>query len=171
MFQKTYDKQAFLDQDLLKNFLHYDPETGIFSWNYARKGIKVSDSVGTTKPSGYIVVLLKRKMYRIHRLAWLYMTGKWPENEIDHINGDRSDNRFCNLREATKAQNNWNKKVRKDSTTGIKNVLHYPKYGTYYVKITANKVSHSFGPFKTINEAEIVAKQKRAEIHKDFNLP
>jgi hypothetical protein len=168
MLATTLGKQSLLTQKDLQNIIHYSPETGIFTWARPRKGIAVTDKVGTLKPSGYIVILVKAKLYRAHRLAWLYMTGNWPENEIDHINGDRSDNRFCNLREATKAQNNWNRKIRKDSKTGVKNVLHYPKWGLYYVKITANKVSHSFGPYKTLQEAEKVAHEKRIQIHGNF---
>jgi len=171
MFQKTYAKQAFLNQELLKELVDYNPDTGVFAWKKIRRGVSCNKKVGTVKPNGYIVVLINRKLYRLHRLAWLYMTGKWPDNEIDHINGNRADNRFCNIRQATKAENNWNKKVRKDSTTGIKNVLYYPNYQTYYVKITANNVSHSFGPFKTKDEAASVAKEKRIEIHKNFHLP
>jgi len=170
MLNHTLKKQFLLTQEMLKNIIHYSPETGIFTWAKPRQGIKITDKVGTLKPNGYILILINSKLYRAHRLAWLYMTSNWPENDIDHINGKRDDNRFCNLREATKEQNNWNKKVRKDSTTGIKNVLYYPKYETYYVKITANKVSHTFGPFKTKDEAAKIAKQKRAEIHKEFNL-
>jgi hypothetical protein len=61
-------------------------------------------------------------LYREHRLAWLYMTGEWPTHEIDHINGDRVDNRFCNLREATASENRWNSRKRVNNTSGYKGV-------------------------------------------------
>jgi hypothetical protein len=169
MLKNTYAKQSLLNQELLKELVNYDPNTGVFAWKKIRPGVSSSKKFGSLKPSGYIVVLINKKLYRLHRLAWLYMTGEWPENEIDHINGNKADNRFCNIRKATKAENNWNKKVRKDSTTGVKNVLYYPKYQSYYVRITANKIAHSFGPFKTKDQAALVAKEKRAEIHKNFH--
>ena len=169
MFQKIYEKQQFLNQSSLKELVLYDPETGIFVWKKGRAGASAGKKIGCLKPSGYIVALVNGKLHRLHRLAWLYTTGEWPKHEIDHINGNRSDNRFCNLREATKAQNNWNKKVRKDSKVGVKNVIYYPKWGAYYVRITANKITQNFGPFKTKDEAEKVSLEKRKEIHGDFS--
>lgn len=168
MFQKTYDKQAFLDQKTLKELLNYDQETGIFTWNKSRIGITTGKVAGTIKPTGYIVILVNRRLYRAHRLAWLYVTGEWPKYEIDHINGDRMNNRFSNLREATKAENNWNKKIRSDSKTGFKNVLSYP-WGAFYVRIVANKKTYTFGPYRTKEQAIRIAEEKRKEIHGAFH--
>jgi hypothetical protein len=168
MFQKTYEKQLFLDQQTLKDLLIYDNETGVFTWKKARIGITVGKVAGTIKPTGYIVILINKRLYRAHRLAWLYMTGNWPKHEIDHINGNRMDNRFCNLREATKAENNWNRKIRSDSKTGFKNVLSYP-WGKFYVRIVANKKTYTFGPYSDKEQAVKIAEQKRKEIHGSFH--
>lgn len=80
--------------DRLRSLLHYDPETGLFTRNVSRQGFHADTEAGTFhKQSGYILVGVDRKHYRAHRLAWLYMMGEWP-SEVDHINGDRADNRW-----------------------------------------------------------------------------
>lgn len=152
----------------LKELINYDPDTGEIRWKKGRPGASSGNLAGTLKPSGYVIVLIKRKLYRAHRIAWFYMTGEFPTKEIDHINGNKSDNRFCNLRLADKTQNNWNKKVRKDSKVGIKNVLYFPNFKKYYVRINANKQKHQFGPFDTIEEAAKVAEAQRAVLHAEF---
>lgn len=98
---------ATITQDRLKELLHYDPETGLFTHTKSR-GRKQAGGIAGTKSGGYIQVGLDYAQYRAHRLAWLYMTGKFPEYDVDHINGKRDDNRWCNLREATRTENMQN---------------------------------------------------------------
>ena len=104
-----------LTQARLKEVLHYDPETGAFTWlqcppGRARVGAQAAVNVDT---NGYRRVQVEGVRYRAHRLAWLYVTGRFPAEEIDHINRDPSDNRIANLREVTRKQNNENKKYRR----------------------------------------------------------
>lgn len=95
-----------LDHAYLKRILHYDPETGVFTWLVRRKGkIRADRTAGTPDKDGYIEIGIDRRRYKAHRLAWFYMTGEWPKLFVDHINGITSDNRFANLREATNSQN------------------------------------------------------------------
>lgn len=83
MDMKHSSKQ--LTSETLKELLHYNPETGIFTWaKNAGQRAQVGRIAGSRTPSGYIKISLSRKLYAAHRLAWLYMTGSWPENEIDH---------------------------------------------------------------------------------------
>ena len=94
----------------LRELLDYDPETGLFTWrvtvnNRAWAGT-VADAINH---AGYNYIGIEGQRYLAHRLAWLYVHGNWPSKEIDHINRVRSDNRFCNLREATRALNARNK--------------------------------------------------------------
>lgn len=111
-----------LTQNKLKELLHYDPGTGVFTWLIqASKNVHVGDLAGCLdRYNGYARICFCGVSYLAHRLAWLYMTGKWPEEGIDHRNGIRSDNRWENLREASGSLNQQNRrKANKNSTTGL----------------------------------------------------
>lgn len=140
----------------LKELLHYDPETGIFTWRVSRGRLaKAGDRAGTIKELGYRGIKIRTRRYPASRLAWLYMTGRWPSNEMDHINGDRSDDRFSNLREATRFENVANR-VFKPNTLGIRGVrLH--SCGRYEARIG----DRTLGLYATADEASAV--RKRAE--------
>jgi len=87
-----------LTQSQLKEILTYNPDTGIFTWLVASNGrIRVGDIAGTTD-NGYVRIMIERTKYRAHRLAWLYVHGESPKEQIDHINHIRDDNRINNLR-------------------------------------------------------------------------
>jgi len=88
-----------LTADRLRELLHYDPETGVFTRRLKRGGYAAGSRVGYTAPDGRVLVSVDNKNFRAHRLVWLYVHGEWPSNDVDHINGDPSDNRLCNLRD------------------------------------------------------------------------
>ena len=104
----------------LEWLLSYDPQTGHFHHLTARGGRSggVGAIAGTRMSTGYIGIKLPDRLVLAHRLAWLWMTGKWPDREIDHINGDRADNRWSNLREATRSQQAQNGAMRSTNTSG-----------------------------------------------------
>lgn len=107
----------------LRSALHYEPETGVFSWRENRGSVmKAGDEAGTLNPQGYRFIRLGGRTYRAHRLAWLYMTGKWPEEDVDHINRIPGDNSWANLRAATRSQNCANQRTPKHNTSGFKGV-------------------------------------------------
>lgn len=98
-----------LTQEQLKEFLDYNPETGVFRWKSALGNrIKIGDVAGTVHNDGYRCLQIAGKSYLTHRLAWLFVFGEWPKDQIDHINGDRSDNRISNLRDVTHRENTQN---------------------------------------------------------------
>ena len=97
-----------LTQKRLKELLHYDPETGVFTYIRARSKVRVGDVAGTSGTRGYLQCNIDGKPYKLHRLAWLYVHGDMPK-EIDHINRDRSDNRILNLRVVSRSENNMNR--------------------------------------------------------------
>ena len=106
-----------LTQERLKELLWFDKQKGVFCWVQDRPGkVKKWDLAGTKHKSGYVKIFIDGKNYQAHRLVWLYMTGFWPKKDIDHINNKRDDNRFENLREATRSQNQMNaKRIDKES--------------------------------------------------------
>jgi hypothetical protein len=102
----------------LRELLSYDPETGVFRWLVRR----LPGNIRKQSISGYRGIHIDGRRYKCSRLVWLYQTGEWPTHEIDHVNGDRVDNRFCNLREATLTENRWNSRKRVNNTSGYKGV-------------------------------------------------
>lgn len=127
----------------LKEKLNYDSSTGVFVWIKANK---VAGSIHTK--NGHIKICLKGKFYQAHRLAWLYMTGYWPNGQIDHINGQKNDNSFANLRDVSLSENLQNqRKSHKDSKTGLLGVYFNRKNNRYYSSIWSNGKSISLGHF------------------------
>lgn len=111
-----------LTVDRLRELLNYNPQTGIFSWAITRRGCKKGSAAGCKMKHGYIAIRLDDVLYTAHRLAWLYVNGEWPNEQIDHINRARADNRIANLRAVTNAENAQNQKprVNKSGFTGVR---------------------------------------------------
>lgn len=106
----------------IKASVVYYPDSGEFYWVKRGVGIRWKSAAGSLTPNGYLRIRVDCDTYLCHRLAWFYMTGKWPEHYIDHIDGNRSNNRWDNLRQATTSQNHQNKIKRKNTITGLKGV-------------------------------------------------
>jgi hypothetical protein len=141
---------AILTQDELKQQLHYDPETGIFTRLVSNgKTTKIGEVAGTLSKNGYVYIYTLFQRYRAHRLAWLYMTGKMPELHLDHINGIRSDNRFCNLREASNEQNCKNRKITVNNKSGFKGVSWSKHANRWVAYATVNGKKKNLGYFAT----------------------
>lgn len=151
-----------LTQKMLKDRLSYNWETGEFHWKSRHcNAIHTGDLAGMTQ-LGYRVIRLYGVRYPAHRLAWLYMTGRWPLVLIDHKDRDRLNNRWVNLREATHQQNQQNRGASKRNKFGIKGVY---KYRTgYRAHIRAEGKMKSLGTFKTPEEAGR-AYQKAAQLY------
>lgn len=139
----------------LKDALHYDPETGHWTW-LVRMGSRagVGTIAGTKDRLGYIQIKFNGKLYKGHRLAWFYVTGEWPKEELDHINRNPSDNRWCNLREASRTQNNRNTGNRKHNTSGLRGAFFCPnRKKKWDARIGLNGKSVYLGSFNTKEEA------------------
>lgn len=150
-----------IDRDRLKSLLGYDPITGQFSWNGPMRGVKPGKPVGHRATHGYVTIRLDRRPYYAHRLAWLYMTGEWPPEQIDHINGVGTDNRFANLRLASRAENNVNRPRRRDNSSGFKGVFR-ARSGRFTAQIRVDGWPVHIGTFDTAEEA-FAARNREAE--------
>ena len=150
----------------LKEFLSYNPETGVFVWIKSPVNhTKIGDTAGSPTVQKYNQIMIGGIGYKAHRLAWLYMTDKMPDDMIDHINGDRTDNRFCNLREATRRQNQQNQtKPQKGNKSGYLGVASH-KSGKYEAKISINGKIKYLGLFVTPEEAHQVYLNAKREMH------
>ena len=135
---------------LLKSRILYNKTTGIFTRRTPGRIIMGR----LNKTTGYWTIGFDKKQYQAHRLAWFYVTGKWPTNDIDHINGIRTDNRFENLREATRSQNCRNRVKHKGKSLPLGVYRNNRGRRTYYVQILANGRNKRLGPFKSVVEAE-----------------
>lgn len=146
---KPTHTDGMISREYLQQLYQYDPKTGIWSRarNYGRW--KKCAAVGTVTRYGYVYLKIDGHGFMAHRLAWLYMTGNWPNGDIDHINGDRADNRWSNLREATRKQNAANSKKRKSH--GIKGV--HLISGKWVALIYRNGRNERLGSFDTMEEA------------------
>lgn len=137
----------------LQSLLSYDPETGCFRWLAPRPYCSTGKLAGGLTSYGYIRISVDGRPYQAHRLAWFYVHGRWPSNEIDHVNGVRSDNRLTNLREATPSQNQANKRIRKDNTSGVKGVTWDKSRGKWLASIHINGKRLGLGRHQTLEQA------------------
>lgn len=158
-----------ITQTELKELMTYDPETGEFRWiedkyigRSKNKRWPVAGCVN--RKLGYLVIRFDGKLYYAHRLAWLYMTGKWPKNQIDHINGNKLDNRWSNIREATSAQNQMNSPVK--NKFGLKGI--YKNKKRFGVAIRHNNKRIYLGTYDTPEEAHEVYWEKAQELFGEY---
>jgi hypothetical protein len=165
-----------ITQAELHELLNYDPETGVFTWrNDVMAGPqggairkRAGDVAGGIDGYGYRLICTKQRRFRAHRLAWLYMTGEWPANDVDHINGDRIDNRWCNLRAATRAENLRNTKPHKDGSTGFKGVYWDKRQRRYYSQIMVSGKVFWLGSFKCPTAAHFAYSRAAKKLHGEF---
>ncbi|MGA7001260.1 MAG: HNH endonuclease [Pseudolabrys sp.] len=147
-------KAKTLSAKRLRKLLNYAPATGIFRWRVRRGGPKTVDHVaGGIHPSkGYRQICVDGKLYRANRLAWLYMTGKWPKLEIGYINRNISDTRWANLRAMTPSQRGATSRRR--NKHGVRGIW-ITKSGKYVARITVAGKKKYLGLFDTIEKANV----------------
>jgi hypothetical protein len=160
--------KADLTSQTLRKLLDYDQETGVFTWKRLRRQgrARVGDAAGAVNGAGYRQIgfaLYGAK--QCHRLAWLHVYGRWPVGEIDHINGDKLDNRISNLRDVSRKQNQQNQRLPpRNNQSGFLGVCKDARQG-FKATLMNNKQSIYLGSFKTPEEAyEAYLKAKR-ELH------
>jgi|KBSMisStaDraftv2_1062788.scaffolds.fasta_scaffold142604_3 hypothetical protein len=150
----------------LKRIFNYDSGSGILTWkiNTGKKRL-VGLSAGTVRKDGYMRVGINKKDYYVHRIAWAITHGTWPKINIDHINGNPSDNRIDNLREATQSQNIANSKSK--ITRGV----YTARGGRYRAQIMVNYKSIHLGQFSTRKEAKAAYSKAALDYFGEFRRP
>jgi len=157
-----------LTQEYLKSILNYNLDTGIFTWKVNKsQRTKIGDFAGWLS-DGYIRIEINKKQYYAHRLAWLYINGETPKNLIDHIDGNKSNNKIYNLREATYQKNSENYKTPKTNKSGVKNVSWYKKLNKWVVSISIKNIKKTVGYFDDLELAELVAIEVRNKYRQEF---
>lgn len=152
-----------MDTSAIKSILQYDPETGIFHKKYDNG----CSQFGYKDKDGYWIATINGKHYRLHRVAFLLMGEDIP-NYVDHINGDRGDNRWANLRPANHSQNCCNQKTRSTNTSGVKNVYFDKRKDKWCVKLRVNGKRKHIGYYSNLEDAKLSAFEARSIYHKEF---
>jgi len=152
-----------------RRLFDYDPDTGRLIWRVTLCNRAVSGRVASTKnDSGYLMVKVQGRAYRQHRVAWLIMTGSWPAEEIDHINGDRSDNRLCNLREATRVQNAQNTARPRNATNDRRGVIWHKRAKKWVAQISVDGITRYLGTYSDLEQASQVYQDEAKKLRLDF---
>lgn len=158
-----------LTLERLKELLHYDPATGQFTHAKQRGNVAAGQVAGNRKDDGYLRTKLDGKFYRLNRLAVFYMTGAWPEGDVDHQNRNRADNSWDNLRVLTRAANLQNTaRARRRSTSGLVGAHRSGLPGKWTSAITANGVTHRLGMFDSPEEASAAYLAAKARLHPSY---
>lgn len=149
-----------LTAEYIRSVINYDPETG----DVWRKGRKVS----TTRPEGYLVINVNDRIYRLSRIIWLWMTGEWPKNDVDHIDLDKGNNRWANLRDSTFTQNMQNRPRRSINKSGFKGVCWDKKAGKWHAQIGYGGTQHHIGYFNRPESASKAYSDAATKHHGQF---
>lgn len=177
-----------LNAEILRELVEYDPETGIFTWK-KRDAKWFSDSIYRKKEAwcnawnskwsgspaftaimalGYCKGSLLNKQYFAHRLAWMYVHGCWPDGQIDHINGVKSDNRIKNLRDVNNSENSCNKLIQSNNRTGYKGVSFNKKSGKWISRIEINGKIFCLGYFSCPEDAHEAYRKAADRLHGEY---
>ena len=158
--------KTLLTQERLKELLHYDPETGVFTRRTSTGG-KFSGSVcGAPQNMGYTQIMVDKANYLAHRLAWLYVNGVWPAFHVDHIDGCRTNNAFSNLRDADRSTNAQNThKSHIDNATGLLGASYDKARNKFSANIFSSGRRLHIGRFSTAKEAHEAYIKAKRELH------
>lgn len=156
--------EATLTATRLRELLCYDPNTGIFTRRSLRGGQPAGSVVGTPHGNGYLSARIEGRTRFLHRMAWLYMTGTYPMADVDHRNGDRTDNRWSNLRVGTRGQNMQNqRKARSNNQLGVLGVS--PQKGMFKAQIQVGGRNRYIGRYHTVEEAHAAYIAAKRRLH------
>lgn len=171
--------ESILSQPEARRLLDYEPATGIFLWRKRERGLpgwspgwngkNAGRAAGARMALGYILISILDSKFLAHRVAWLYVHGEWPPEQIDHIDMVRDNNAIANLRLATNSQNTMNRGPQSNNACGIKGVRLHKASGLWNARIAVNGKVHSLGYFKTAEEAGAAHQGALHALHGDFS--
>lgn len=169
MFARDHDLSAAI----VRSVLYYDPLSGVFTWlpRKIKRGCNAhmtGKRAGRVGTNGYRDICIFGRRFREHRLAWLLMTNSMPREEIDHINGEKTDNRWSNLRAATRIQNMHNRGIRSTNTSGFKGVTWSKSKSKWVAQIVSNGKFHFLGHFLTKEKAHSAYQSASERLHREF---
>lgn len=157
--------QRMITQERLFEVLYYNKNSGVFVWNISpNNSTYAGTEAGNIDAYGYLVTSIDNKRYKLHRLAWLYEYGEMPKNQIDHINGIKTDNRIENLRDVNGFVNQQNRRViQKNNNSGYTGVCFVKNRNKWMAQIKVENKFKYLGLYETAelaNEAYIKAKRE-----------
>ena len=152
-------------RERLHELLDYDSETGVFRWRLSRGAAVAGRVAGSVHNTGYRYIAVDGVSHKAHRLAWLYVYGVPPKDLIDHIDRAPDNNAIANLREATHAENQQNKRVYKNNASGFKGISWYAPTQRWRVRIQHGGINRCLGYFPKIEDALAARKAAEAEFH------
>lgn len=155
--------------NVLKSLFKYDPDTGLIYWIAKGKGMIKKKAAGTFLSNGYVGICIGSKRLFAHRIAWALHNNEWPKDQIDHINGIRTDNRISNLRQATNSQNGKNLKLSKANKSGVKGVCYETFTKRWKASIRVDRKCISIGRFANIEDAIQARKLAEQKYFKEWN--
>lgn len=142
----------------MRDLLNYDPESGVFTWRVARTTwINPGRVAGSLNAEGYRYIKVDGKNYKANRLAWFFVHGVWPDGQVDHINGDKADDRIANLRVCTNAENSQNRRRPAGAYRRPDGVF------TSFVTVAGKR--HYLGRFKTEELARAAYVEAKRRLH------
>lgn len=150
----TTSRTVALTHARLQELLHYDPETGVFTWKVNRgRNARVGDIAGQLRSDGYIRIKVMGRQYLAHRLAWFYIFNNWPTDQLDHKNRIRSNNWINNLREGSNSNNQMNKGIRSNNKSGYVGVSWHKPTSKWRSQIKFGDKQIHLGCFSSLEEA------------------
>jgi hypothetical protein len=163
------EQSMTISAEYVRAALNYSPETGLFTWKTAGHLRRVGAAAGGKRARGHLEIRVGGKQHKAHRLAWVYVHGVWPPHDIDHINGDKADNRLCNLRLADDQLNAENIRVaRSTNKLGVLGVKSH--YGKYQARIRVLGRAIHIGTFDTPETAYAAYVEAKRRLHAGCTL-
>lgn len=161
-----------LTADRLRAIMNYDLTTGVFTWLCRKGGTACKGATaGTIEINGYLRIGIDRHIYRAHRLAWLYVHGVWPTGEIDHIDGDKANNRIENLRDVSRMTNQQNMRgPHKRGNSGFLGVSRHASTGKWRARICINGKNKSLGLYASKEDASSAYINAKRNFHQGSTL-
>lgn len=158
-----------LSHQKLLEYLIYYPLLGLWEWrNPSIMNKRPRTTVGTISVYGYRIITINGTKYRSGRLAWFYMTGEWPTQEIDHDDRDKINDKWDNLRDLFRSENALNRDLQSNNTTGVRGVYWSEERQKWVVQVKKDGINYSGGRFDSLSEAIVVRDSVALELHGDF---